>query len=275
QKRGHRMRILDYMDCDLVLEGGRPQIFFRGQSLKGIDAIIPRIGASATYYGAAVIKQFEMMGVFSLTSSDALLQSRNKLRSLQILSRTGVDFPRTVFANPYQDAKEIVKRAGGVPLVIKLLRGTHGLGVVLAENNHTAESVIEAFAKLRERVIVQEFIKESNGEDIRAFVVGNEIVASMKRKARPGEFRSNLHRGGASIRIKLTDTEADTAKKATAALGLQVAGVDLLQSNRGPLLLEVNASPGLEGIETTTNIDIAGKIIALVEQHATSNKILT
>ncbi len=267
QKRGHRMRILDYMDCNLVTGKDKPEVYFRGQSIEGIDAIIPRIGSSATYFGAAVIKQFEMMGVFSLVSSEALLQSRNKLRSLQVLSQTGVDFPKTVFANSHQDVGEVLRLAGGVPLVIKLMRGTHGLGVVLAENQSTAESVIEAFYKLKERVIVQEFIKEAKGEDIRAFMVGNEIVASMKRRARPGEFRSNLHRGGDSIHIKLTNAEMEAAQKATSALGLHVAGVDMLQSERGPLILEVNASPGLEGIETTTNIDVAGKIIQFIEQN--------
>lgn len=266
QKRGHRMRILDYMECQLVMTKDKPEVFFRGQPIEGIDAIIPRVGSSATFFGAAVIKQFEMMGVFTLTSSEALLQSRNKLRSLQILSRTGVDFPKTVFANSHQEAGEVIKGVGTMPLVIKLMRGTHGLGVVLAENYSTAESVIEAFYKLKERVIVQEFIKESKGEDIRAFMVGDEMVASMKRRARAGEFRSNLHRGGDSIHIKLTNAEMEAAKLSSAALGLHVAGVDMLQSARGPLVLEVNASPGLEGIENTTKIDIAAKIIAFIER---------
>jgi len=261
------MRILDYTECILSIEKGLPQVYFRGQPLQHIDAIIPRIGASATYYGAAVIKQFEMMGVFTITSSNALLQSRSKLKSLQILSKAEVDFPKTVFANQYHDANTIIEHMGGTPLVIKLMRGTHGLGVILAESHQTAESTLEAFYKLKERVIVQEFIKEAGGEDIRALMVGGEVVASMKRKAKPGEFRSNLHRGGSSIHIKLDSAEMETAKRATAALGLGVAGVDMLQSNRGPLVLEVNASPGLEGIETTTRIDIAGKVIEFIEKE--------
>ncbi len=272
QKRGHRVRVLDYMDCTLVVEKNKPQVYFNGESLDWVDAIIPRIGASATYFGAAVIKQFEMMGVYTLTGSEALLQSRNKFRSLQLLSTSGVDFPKTVFSNLTHDVSKVIEAIGGVPLVIKLMRGTHGLGVVLAEDHNTAESVIEAFYKLKERVIVQEFIKEAGGEDIRAFLVGDEIIASMKRKARPGEFRSNLHRGGTSIVIKLDSAEMETAIKSGQALGLKVAGVDMLQSERGPLVLEVNASPGLEGIETTTGIDIAGKIIQLIEKETAAMK---
>ena len=267
QKRGHRVRILDYMECTLVMENNKPQVHFNGESLDWVDAIIPRIGASATFYGAAVIRQFEMMGVYTLAPSNALLQSRNKLHSLQMLSNIGVDFPKTVFTNLTHDASQAIEAIGGVPLVIKLMRGTHGLGVILAQDYTTAESVIEAFFKLKERVLVQEFIKEAGGEDIRAFVVGDEIVAAMKRKARPGEFRSNLHRGGTSIIIKLTNAEIETAKKSAKAMGLKVAGVDMLQSARGPLVLEVNASPGLEGIETTTNVDIAGKIYDLIEKE--------
>ena len=268
QKRGHRMYLIDYADCSLRLERNQPLVFYKEEKLGHIDAIIPRIGSSGTYFGAAVVKQFEMMGIYSVLGSEALLQSRNKLRSIQILSRSGIGFPRTIFGNFNEDSEYLVDAVGGTPVVIKLLRGTHGLGVTLAKDFSTAESIIESFQKLKERFLVQEFIKESNGEDIRALVVGGEIVAAMKRKARPGEFRSNLHRGGSSIHIKLTNNEIHTAKESVRLLGLEVAGVDMLQSHRGPLLLEVNPSPGLEGIETTTQIDVAGKIIELIEQKA-------
>ncbi len=265
QKRGHRMFLIDYTDCSLRLERNQPLVYYKEEKLGHIDAIIPRIGASGTYFGAAVIKQFEMMGVYSVLGSEPLLQARNKLRSLQIISRSGLGFPRTIYGNLNDDAAYLVEAVGGAPVVIKLLRGTHGLGVTLAKDFGTAESIIESFQKLKERFLVQEFVKESSGEDVRALVVGGEVVATMKRKARPGEFRSNLHRGGNSIHIKPTSNELHTAKEAVRLLGLKVAGVDMLQSHRGPLLLEVNPSPGLEGIETTTQVDVAGKIIELIE----------
>lgn len=274
QKRGHRMYLIDYMDCTLTLEGNQPHVYYKEEKLGRIDAIIPRIGASGTFYGASVVKHFEMKGVYTALPSEALLRSRNKLRSMQALSSSSeIQFPKTAFGHFNQDVSFLIDSVGGVPVVIKLLRGTHGLGVILAKDRTTAESVIEAYNKLKERVIIQEFIKEASGEDIRALVVGDEIVAAMKRKARPGEFRSNLHRGGSSIHIKLTNAEIKSALEAVRLLGLKVAGVDMLQSKRGPLVLEVNPSPGLEGIETTTNVDVAGRIIEMIEQEVKEQKI--
>lgn len=267
QKRGHRVRILDYMECTMQIEAGQPMVYFNNQKLEDIDAIIPRIGSSGTFYGAAVIRQFEQMGVFSLTPSEALLKSRDKLQSLQLLSTAGVQFPKTAFSNLSYDTTGLINQIGGVPLIVKLLSGTHGMGVVLAKDQNTAESVIESFYKLKSRIIVQEFIEEAKGEDLRAFVVNGKIIACMKRRAKPGEFRSNLHRGGNAIVIQPTTEEIKTALKATEVMGLHVAGVDMLQSKRGPLVLEINASPGLEGIETTTGVDIADGIIAFVEEQ--------
>ncbi len=266
RQRGHQMRVIDHVRCNIVIEKGLPRIYYAGERLRNIDAIIPRIGASVTFHGVAIIRQFEMMNVFSVTSSEALLCSRDKLRCLQLLAMANLGVPKTVFTDFTMDAGSIVNAAGGVPLVIKLLEGTHGLGVILAETKNTAESVIEAFNRIKERIIVQEFISEAKGADIRAFVVDGEIVAAMKRRARPGEFRSNLHRGGTSIHIKLTQAEIDTALKAVEVLGLDVAGVDMLESDRGPLVLEVNPSPGLEGITKTTGVDVGDRIIEFVER---------
>ncbi|MEM9919635.1 MAG: RimK family alpha-L-glutamate ligase [Bacteroidota bacterium] len=273
QRRGHRMFLIDYMDCSIGLERNRPMVYYKEEAINYLHAIIPRIGASGTQHGSAVVQQFEMMGVYSVLSADALLKARNKLRSLQLLSKSGIRFPRTVFGNFHEHADYLVESVGGIPVIIKLLSGTHGLGVILAEDERTAESIIEAFQKLKEGIIVQEYIQEAGGEDIRAFVIGEEIVASMKRKALPGEFRSNLHRGGSASKINLTAAEVFTAKEAVRILGLKVAGVDMLQSHRGPLLIEVNPSPGLEGIEETTGIDIAGQVIALIEKEAVKNKV--
>lgn len=265
QKRGHYVRILDYTQCSMTIEAGQPMVWFKDQALVNIDAIIPRIGSSGTFFGTAVIRQFEEMGVFSLTPSVALTRSRDKLQSLQLMAMAGVDFPKTVFSNLTYDATEIIEQIGGPPMVIKLLNGTHGMGVVLAKDQNTAESVIESFYKTKNRILLQEFIEEAGGEDLRAFVVNGKIIACMKRRAKPGEFRSNLHRGGSSIIVKPDSEEMATALKATAVMGLHVAGVDMLQSKRGPLVLEVNASPGLEGIETTTGVDIANQIIEFIE----------
>ncbi|MEO1627591.1 MAG: RimK family alpha-L-glutamate ligase, partial [Bacteroidota bacterium] len=234
----------------------------------GIHAIIPRVGASGTFHGASVIQQFEMMGVYSILSSEPLLRARNKLRSFQMMSRSGIRLPRTAFGSYTERPDFLLESVGGAPVVIKVLSGTHGMGVILAESRKTAESIIEAFQKLKEQILLQEYIREARGEDIRALVVGDEVVASMKRKAPPGEFRANLHRGASSSPIKLTSTEINTAKEACRLLGLKVAGVDMLQSHRGPLLIELNPSPGLEGIEETTKIDVAGKIIELIETEA-------
>jgi ribosomal protein S6--L-glutamate ligase len=268
KQRGHDIRVIDHSKCDLVIEKNGPAIHYKGEKITNIDAVIPRIGASITFYGTAVVRQFEMMKIFSAVESQAIVRSRDKLRSLQILARAGLGMPKTVFTNHSKEVMKVVQKVGGAPLVIKLLEGTQGLGVVLAETNKAAESVIEAFYGMKTRIIVQEFIKEAKGADIRAFVVNGEVVGAMKRQAKDGEFRSNLHRGGTANLIKLSRAEKAAALKAAKALGLAIAGVDMLQSSRGPLILEVNSSPGLEGIEKATLVDIAGKIIQYVEENA-------
>lgn len=266
-KRNHEMLVLDHTKCDLLIEKRKPQIFYKGVSIEGVDAVIPRIGASVTFYGTAVVRQFEMMKVFTATESQALVRSRDKLRSLQILSRAGLGLPKTAFTNYSKDVKSVIKNVGGAPCVIKLLEGTQGVGVVLAENQNAAESVLEAFNGLKARVIVQEFIKEAAGADVRAFVVDGVVVGAMKRQGKEGEFRSNLHRGGSAQVIELTDEEENAALKAAKVLGLGIAGVDMLQSKKGPLIMEVNSSPGLEGIEGATGKDIANAIIRYIERH--------
>lgn len=268
EKKGHEMLVVDHSKCDIVIEKKKPVIRYNDQVLSGIDAIIPRIGASVTFYGTAVVRQFEMMHVFSAVESQALVRSRDKLRSLQVLSRAGLGMPKTVFSNYSKHTTSILKEVGGAPCVIKLLEGTQGLGVVLASNENAAVSVIEAFNGLQARVIIQEFIKEAKGADIRAFVVDGVVVGAMKRQGKPGEFRSNLHRGGTAEIIELSDEEENAALKAARVMGLGVAGVDMLQSARGPLILEVNSSPGLEGIEAATGKDIAKSIIKYVERNA-------
>lgn len=269
EKRGHEILLLDHMKCVLVIEQGRPHIYYNGKEVTGVNAVIPRIGASATFYGSAVVRQFEMMKIFTAVESQALVRSRDKLRSLQILARAGLGIPKTAFASSPKDKDidSVIEAIGGAPCVVKLLEGTQGIGVILAENQKAAKSVIEAFLKLDASILVQEFIKESRGADIRVFVVDGQIVGAMKRQAKEGEFRSNLHRGGSATVINLTNEERATAIKAAKKLGLNIAGVDLLQSDRGPLVMEVNSSPGLEGIEGATGIDIAGKIIEYVERN--------
>lgn len=267
KQRGHEVLIVDHSKCDLVIEKKKPVVLYKGQKLENIDAVIPRIGASVTFYGTAVVRQFEMMKVFTAIESQALVRSRDKLRSLQILSRAGLGLPKTVFTNYSRNVKDIIKSVGGTPVVIKVLEGTQGLGVVLAETDNAAESVIEAFNGLKARVIVQQYIKESKGSDIRAFVVDGVVVGAMKRQGKKGEFRSNLHRGGTTEIIELTEDEENAALKAARVMGLGVAGVDMLQSNHGPLILEVNSSPGLEGIESATGKDIARSIIRYVERN--------
>ncbi len=267
EQHGHEVAVVDHVKCDLVIEKKRPQIHYKGETLQQVDAIIPRIGASVTFYGTAVVRQFEMMKVFTTTESQALVRSRDKLRSMQILSRADVGLPKTVFTNYSKDVASVVDSVGGAPCIIKLLEGTQGLGVVLADTKKAAIAVIEAFNSLKARVIVQEFIKEAGGADIRAFVVDGRVVGAMKRQGREGEFRSNLHRGGKAMVIQLTREEEVAAIKAAKALGLAIAGVDLLQSDRGPLILEVNSSPGLEGIEKATGLDIAGEIVRYIERH--------
>lgn len=268
QQRGHEMQVIDTLRAYMNIASHRPQIHYRGQALEGFDAVIPRIGASVTFYGCAVLRQFEMMGVFPLNESVAISRSRDKLRSLQLLSRKGIGLPVTGFAHSPDDIPDLIDMVGGAPLVIKVLEGTQGIGVVLCETHKAAESVIEAFMSLKQDIMVQEYIKEAGGADIRCFVVGNRVIAAMKRQARPGEFRSNLHRGGTASLIKITPEERQTAINAAKVMGLGVAGVDILRSARGPLVMEVNSSPGLEGIETTTGQDVAALIIQHIEEHA-------
>jgi ribosomal protein S6--L-glutamate ligase len=267
KEKGHEVVVIDHSKCIIELEKRKPKIFYNGIYLNDFDAVIPRIGASVTFYGTAVVRQFEMMKVFTAVESQALVRSRDKLRSLQILARAGVGLPKTVFTNYAKDVDHVIQSVGGAPLILKLLEGTQGLGVVLAETHNAASSVIEAFNGLKARVIAQQFIKESGGADIRAFVVDGVVVGAMKRQGKEGEFRSNLHRGGSASLIELTDEEDTTALKAVKAMGLGVAGVDMLQSSNGPMVLEVNSSPGLEGIEAATNKDIAREIIRYVERN--------
>jgi len=273
EARGHKVEIIDHMKCVLFIEKKNPVVLYQGRKLDYFDAVIPRIGASVTFYGAAVVRQFEKMKVFTAVESQALIRSRDKLRSLQILSRAGLGLPKTIFMDYSRDTEGIVEAVGGAPVVIKLLEGTQGLGVVLAENKKAAQSVIEAFHGLHARIIVQEFIKEANGADIRAFIVDGEVVGAMRRQAKKGEFRSNLHRGGTATVVKLSRSEKSTAITAAKKMGLSVAGVDLLSSKRGPLILEVNSSPGLEGIEGATKVDIASKIIRYCEKNALKKQI--
>jgi ribosomal protein S6--L-glutamate ligase len=268
EERGHEVKVVDYLRCVIDITSHRPALHYGGTPLEDFAAVIPRIGASRTFYGTAVVRQFEMMGVYPVNESQAIARSRDKLRSLQLLAAEGVGLPVTSFAHSTKDIEGLIQLAGGAPLVVKLLEGTQGMGVVLAETKKAAESVIGAFRQLDANVIVQEYIKEAGGSDIRAFVVGNRVVAAMQRTAAPGEFRSNVHRGGKASRIRLTPEERATAKRAAKILGLNVAGVDLMRSNHGPVVLEVNSSPGLEGIEGATGIDVAGKIIEFIEVNA-------
>ncbi|HKJ83675.1 MAG TPA: 30S ribosomal protein S6--L-glutamate ligase, partial [Mariprofundaceae bacterium] len=248
---------------------------YKGEKLDGFDAVIPRIGASVTFYGTAVVRQFEMMGVYPLNESVAISRSRDKLRSLQLLARKGIGLPVTGFARYPDDTEGLIKMVGGTPLVIKLIEGTQGVGVVLAENRHAAESVIEAFHGLNANILIQEFIKEAGGSDIRCFVVGDRVVAAMKRQGKEGEFRSNLHRGGSAELVRITPEERSTAIRTAKIMGLNVAGVDLLRSNHGPVVMEVNSSPGLQGIEEATGKDIAGMIITFIEKHAKKGRTRT
>jgi ribosomal protein S6--L-glutamate ligase len=267
EQRGHEVIVLDHLKCVLVIEKGNPHVFYGGKEVTGIDAVIPRIGTSVTFYGAAVVRQFEQMKVFSSVESQALVRSRDKLRSLQLLAKAGIGMPKTAFASIPKNIESVLEQVGGAPVVIKLLEGTQGIGVILAETHKSAKSVIESFLALKANILVQEFIKEAGGADIRAFIVDGKVVGAMKRQGLPGEFRSNLHRGGSANVIELTKEERETAIKAAKKLGLAIAGVDMLQSSRGPLVMEVNSSPGLEGIEGATGVDIAGKIIEYIERN--------
>jgi ribosomal protein S6--L-glutamate ligase len=275
EQRGHQALVIDTPRAYMNIASHRPEIHYNGKALTGFDAVIPRIGASITFYGAAVLRQFEIMGVYPLNESVAISRSRDKLRSLQLLARKGIGLPVTGFAHSPDDIQDLITMVGGAPLVIKLLEGTQGIGVVLAETPKAAESVIEAFLGLQANILVQEYIKEAGGADIRCFVIGDKVVASMKRQAVAGEFRSNLHRGGTASVIKITPEERSTAVRAANIMGLNVAGVDILRSNHGPVVMEVNSSPGLEGIEAATGKDIAGMMIAFIEKDAMVGKTRT
>ena len=272
QEKGHEVRVIDPLLCYMTIASQRPTIHYKGEELSGFDAIIPRIGASITFYGTAVVRQFEMMNVYSVNESVAISRSRDKLRSLQLLARKGIGLPVTGFAHSTKYTNDLIKLAGGAPLVIKLLEGTQGIGVVLAETDKASESVIEAFRGLKQNILVQEFIKEAGGADIRCFVIGDKVVAAMKRQGGEGEFRSNLHRGGNASIVRLTPEERLTAVRAAKIMGLNVAGVDLLRSNHGPVIMEVNSSPGLEGIEKATEKNVAGMIIDFIEKQAKPGK---
>ena len=275
EARGHEVHVIDTMRCYMNITSMKPEVHYKGENLTGYDAVIPRIGASVTFYGTAVLRQFEMMGVYPLNESVAISRSRDKLRALQLLSRKGIGLPVTGFAHRPDDVDDLIKMVGGAPLVIKLLEGTQGIGVVLAETKGAAESVIEAFMGLQANILVQEFIKEAGGADIRCFVVGGKVVASMKRQGKEGDFRSNLHRGGSANLIRITPEERSTAVRAAQTMGLNVCGVDLLRSNHGPVVMEVNSSPGLGGIEAATGKDVAGLIIDFIEKNGKSGNTKT
>ncbi len=268
KERGHDIRFINPLSCYMNIMSTNPEVHTKnGEAIKDIDAIIPRIGASVTFYGTAVLRQFEMMGVYTVNSSIAIARSRDKLRSLQLLTKKGIDMPITGFANSPKNTKDLIQLVGGAPLVIKLIEGTQGKGVFLAETNKTAEGIINAFKDLKANILVQEFIREAQGSDIRCFVVGDKVVAAMMRRAQEGEFRANIHQGGTAELIELTEEEERIAIKSAEVMGLNVAGVDILRSENGPKILEINSSPGLEGIESITKIDIADLIIDYIEQH--------
>lgn len=275
EERGHEMLLLNHKRCYMNITSHRPSVHYKGKTVKGVEAIIPRIGASVSFYGTAVVRQFEMMGVYSLNESIAISRSRDKLRALQLLARRGIGLPVTGFANSPDDTEDLLGFVGGAPVVIKLLEGTQGVGVVLGETKKAAESVIEAFRGLNANFMVQEFIKEAGNSDIRCLVVGNKVVASMKRTGKEGDFRSNLHRGGSASTVRITPEERSTAVRSAKIMGLNVAGVDLLRSNHGPVVMEVNSSPGLEGIENATGKDVAGSVIEFLEKNAKPGKTKT
>ncbi len=275
EERGHTIDVINTLRCYMNITSHRPAVWYNGEKLTGYDAVIPRIGASVTYYGTAVLRQFEMMGVWPLNESVAITRSRDKLRSLQLLSREGVGLPVTAFAHDPKQAEEVIRMVGGAPAIVKLIEGTQGIGVVLGETQKSAKSVIEAFRGANVNILVQEFIKEAGGSDIRAVVVGGKVIATMQRTGEEGEFRSNVHRGGHSKRIRITPEERSTAVRAAKIMGLNVCGVDLLRSNHGPVVMEVNSSPGLEGVEKATGVDVAAAIIGFMERHATHGKTRT
>ena len=274
-ERGHEMPIYNHKRCYMNIQSSSPSMHYNGESIDGVDAIIPRIGASVSFYGSAVVRQFEVMGVYSVNESVAITRSRDKLRASQLLARKGIGLPKTGFANAPGDTDDLLELVGGAPVVIKLLEGTQGVGVVLAETKKAAESVIEAFRGLKANFMVQEFIKEAGGADLRCLVVGDKVVAAMMRQGKEGEFRSNLHRGGSAKLVKISPEERKTAVRSAQLMGLNVAGVDLLRSSRGPVVMEVNSSPGLEGIEAATQKDVAGMIIEFIEKNARAGRTRT
>jgi len=267
-RRGHDVEIIDPLSCYMNINPAAPSVHYKGRQLPQYDAIIPRIGSAITFYGTAVLRQFEMLGSYPLNESVAITRARDKLRSLQLMARQGIDLPVTGFAHSPDDTSDLIDMVGGAPLVVKLVEGTQGIGVVLAETRQAAESVIDAFRGLNAHILVQEYIKEAKGRDIRCLVVGDKVVAAIERQAKPGDFRSNLHRGGVANKVTITEREREIALHAAATLGLDVAGVDILRAQRGPLVMEVNASPGLEGIEKTSGVDIATLMIQWIEQQA-------
>ena len=275
EERGHEMPVYNHKRCYMNIMSAQPQIHYNGIAIEDVEAVIPRIGASVSFYGTAVVRQFEMMGVYSVNESVAISRSRDKLRALQLLARKGIGLPVTGFASAPGDTEDLLDLVGGAPVVIKLLEGTQGVGVVLAETRQAAESVIEAFRGLKANFMVQEYIKEAGGADIRCFVIGDKVVASMMRKGKDGEFRSNLHRGGSASLVKITPEERRTAVRSAQIMGLNVAGVDLLRSRHGPVVMEVNSSPGLEGIEAATGKDVAGMIIDFIVKNARHGRTRT
>lgn len=270
ENRGHDVHVIDYLRCYMNITAHNPQVMYQGEVLEGYDAVVPRIGAPYTFYGTAVVRQFEMANVFCANESQAISRSRDKLRCLQLLARKGIGIPVTAAADSTRDIEGLMKIVGGAPMVIKLVEGTQGIGVVLAETDKAAESVIQAFRGLSANILVQEYIEEAKGSDIRCFVVGKKVIAAMKRQGPPGEFRSNLHRGGYAEKVKLTPEERSTAVRSAKSMGLNICGVDILRSNHGPVVMEVNSSPGLEGIEAATGVDVATKIVEFIEAKAAS-----
>lgn len=275
ETRGHEIDVINHLRCYVNITSHRPQLHYQGRILPKYDAVIPRIGASVTFFGTAVLRQFEMMGVYPVNESVAISRSRDKLRSLQLLARDGIGLPVTLFAHRTGNADELLEIIGGAPVVIKLLEGTQGIGVVLGETQPAAASIIQAFGGVKTNILIQEFVKEAGGEDIRCLVVGGKVIAAMRRKGKEGDFRSNLHRGGTADKVRITPTERQTAVSAAKTMGLNVCGVDLLRANHGPVVMEVNSSPGLEGIEKATGIDVAGKIIEFIERKAVTSNTKT
>ena len=275
RNRDHEVRVIDPLRCYMKIVSHSPEIHYKGEKVENVDAVIPRIGASITFYGTAVLRQFEIMGTYPVNESVAITRARDKLRAHQLLARRGIGMPVTGFAHSPDDTEDLMSIVGGAPMVIKLLEGTQGVGVVLTETEKAAESVIDAFRGLNVYFLAQEFIKEAGGSDIRCLVIGDKVVASMKRQGKEGEFRSNLHRGGSASTIRITPEERSTAVRAAKIMGLNVAGVDILRSNHGPVVMEVNSSPGLEGIETTTGKDIAGQVIDFIEKSYKPGKTRT